>query len=645
MSRIDRIYYASVIDPLQRQTSISWTAPKAPMVRLEKPAEVADPSESLTLSAAPKPQPLLASPPPPQAVAHEPVFAKAAVPVPSILSMVEEVHAPDKNGVMAEMMSSEANYLCSFPYKEGGEQVRSELTARYTSQVSGAQHFNQEALDFAKTRGVDPTKLPDALKGKGFDGESAALIKQELAGQVKAYFASAQGSSNPLKQKLSQQQCDRFIDLIGECQAEGSLGKVSAGDVYRLASSNLSLLALQDRAAAEITFGEHGVRHLVGHNIMVCEKLSDQMQAQGVQVSAKDRLILHQAMLVHDMGYAVDNCRGDMAKNGIKTQDSGHPLLAGRYLRERLQNDGDPLNSVFSPEEMRLMHRCVMYHDMDSQGKSGVKLNMSPQPNPLERQQNLESITRLADNSHALDDKVSDILYRHPAALKTMRQIKTAGEIGDQAKVDQLRQGLRQDLDSRSDLSADDKAALKMAVGQMTAGEYEFSARRLVGGKPDYAIDPEGNVTITLRESPIHKQIAEVSGQEPLKLLAGYMQDLSGVRPQIDRNTRQVEAGNLRFELKPSDQLDDYQKAVAGVMLGDQQFRGWAVRDADLGKTQKALSSLIDGAAGLSDDQLRQQAGVFLDSVEAPRAQILQALQGYRSEVMAERRDALHATS
>ena len=615
---------------------------------MEKATLVAEPSESLILSAVPG-QPLVATPPinepVVQALANDPVFASTAVPVPSILAMVEDVGSTDKNGVMVEMMGCEANYLCSFPYKEGGEQVRSEITTRYTSQAAGAQHFNQEAFDFAKTRGVDPTTLPDGLRGKSFDDETAALIKQELMGQVKAYFGSAQGSTNALKEKLSQQECDRFLDLIGECQAEGTLGKVSAGDIYRLASSNLSLLALQDRAAAEITFGEHGVRHLVGHNIMVCEKLSDQMQAQGVPVSAKDRLILHQAMLVHDMGYAVDNCRGDMAKNGIKTQDSGHPLLAGRYLRERLQNDGDPINAVFSPEDMRLMHRCVMYHDMDSEGKSGVKLNMSSQPNEFERQQNLESITRLADNSHALDDKVSDILYRHPAALKTMRQIKTAGEIGDQDKVEQLRQGLREDLDSRSDLSVDDKAALKMAVGQMTAGEYEFSARRLVGGKPDYAIDPEGNITITLRESPIHKQIAEVSGQEPLKLLAGYMQDLSGVRPQIDRNTRHVEAGNLRFELKPSDQLDDYQKAVAGVMLGDKEFRGWAVRDADLGKTQKALSNLIDGAVQLSDLQLRQQAAVFLDSVEAPRAQLLQSLQGYCGEVVTERREALHATT
>ena len=559
--------------------------------------------------------------------------------------MVEELPLHDKNGVMADMMGREINYLAAYPYKEGGEQLRGELNQRYQDSVAGAQHFHKEALEFAKTRGVDPQKLPEALQGKSFDPESAAVIQQARAGQVKAYFASAQGSTNPLKEKLSQQECDRFIDLIGQCQSEGSLGKVSAGDVYRLAASNLNLLALQDRAAAEITFGEHGVRHLVGHNIMVCEKLCDQMQAQGVGVSAKDRLILHQAMLVHDMGYAVENVRGDFAKNGIKTQDAGHPLLGARYVRERLQNDTDPINSIFSPEEMGLIHRAVEFHDMDAEGKSGVKLNMSAQPTALERQQNLESITRLADNSHALDDKISDVLYRHPAALKTMRLIKTAGEVGDEAKVKSLQEGLKRDLEARTDLSADDKAGLKQAVNQMSAGEYEFSARRLVGGKPDYAVDPEGNITITLRESPIHKQIAQVSGQEPLKLLAGYMQDLSGVRPQIDRNTRRVEAGNLRFDLKPAQDLDDYQKAVAGVMLGDEKFRGWAVADADLGKTQKGLSNVIDAAASLNDTQLKRQAAVFLDTVDAPRAQILATLQSQLSEVKAERREALYATT
>lgn len=613
------------------------------MVRADKPLQL-DPQESFTFQGFHAPAPPAANDPVlPKAAAPEPVLPRAAVP--TVLSMVEDLPAQDKFGVMAHMMGREVDYLSAYPYKGGGEQIRGELTRRYQDSVAGAQHFHQEALQFAKTRGVDPQKLPDGLQGKSFDAESAGLIKKELAGQVKAYFASAQGSTNPLKEKLSQQECDRFIDLIGQCQAEGSLGKVSAGDVYRLASSNLNLLALQDRAAAEITFGEHGVRHLVGHNITVCEKLCDQMQGQGVPVSAKDRLILHQAMLVHDMGYAVDNVRGDFAKNGIKTQDAGHPLLAARYVRERLQNDGDPINSVFSPEEMNLIHRCVEFHDMDAEGKSGVKLNMGQQLSGAERQQNLESITRLADNSHALDDKISDVLYRHPAALKTMRLIKTAGEVGDDAKVKSLQDGLKRDLEARSDLSADDKAGLKQAVNQMSAGEYEFSARRLVGGKPDFAVDGDGNVTITLRESPIHKQIAQVSGQEPLKLLAGYMQDLSGVRPEVDRNTRRVEAGNLRFDLKPAENLDDYQKAVAGVMLDDPKFRTWAVHDADMGKMQKGVSNVLEAAASLTDTQLRRHAAVFLDSVDAPREQILAALQGQLSDVKAQRRQALDAAA
>ena len=633
-----------MIDPLQRINSTPWTAPKAPGVRVEKPLPAPDPQESFSFKGLSAPLP---SAPEPivQTPVSQPVLHKAAVPVPTVLSMLDDRPEHDKTSVMADMMGREINYLSAYPYREGGEQIRGELTQRYQDSVAGARHFHQEGLEFARTRGIDPQKLPEGLQGKSFDAHSAAVIKQELAGQVKAYFASAQGSTNPLKEKLSQQQCDRFIDLIEQCQAEGSLGKVSAGDVYRLASSNLNLLALQDRAASEITFGEHGVRHLVGHNIMVCEKLCDQMQAQGAGVSAKDRLILHQAMLVHDMGYAVENVRGDFAQNGIKTQDAGHPLLGARYVRERLQNDTDPINSIFSPEEMGLIHRAVQYHDMDSEGKSGVKLHMSSQPTALERQQNLESITRLADNSHALDDKVSDVLYRHPAALKTMRLIKTAGEVGDEAKVKSLQQDLKRDLDARADLSPDDKAGLKQAVNHMSAGEYEFSARRLVGGKPDYAVDPEGKITITLRESPIHKQIAQVSGQEPLKLLAGYMQDLSGVRPQVDRNTRQVEAGNLRFELKPAQNLDDYQKAVSGVMLEDDKFRGWAVRDADLGKTQKGLSNVLEAADSLTDAQLRRQAAVFLENVDAPREQILSVLQARIAEVKAQRREALYATA
>ncbi|MFN8611388.1 MAG: hypothetical protein U0931_27835 [Vulcanimicrobiota bacterium] len=640
------------MESLKRISGPNWSPSKPIVARMDTPPVQSEPQESFQFNGSPPAPENSAAVAPPQATAVQASQTVAQsssnivqAAVPSVLSMVDDLPADNRTTVMADMLGREALHLAAYPYREGGEQLRSELNQRYHDAVAGAACFDQQALEFAKTRGLDPQKLPDSLRGRGFDAESAALIKKELAGQVRAYFASAGGSTNPLKARLSQGECERFVDLVGECQAEGSLGNVSAADVYRLASSNLNLLAVQDRSAAEITFGEHGVRHLVGHNIMVCEKLCDQMAGQGVAVSAKDRLILHQAMLLHDMGYAVENVRGDFAKNGIKTQDAGHPLLGARYVRERMQNDVDPINAIFSPEEMNLIHRCVEYHDMDAAGEAGIRLHMNQRPSALERQQNLESITRLADNSHALDDKVSDVLYRHPAALKTMRQIKAAGELGDEAKVKSLQDSLKGDLDARSDLSADDKVALKQAVNQMSAGEYEFSARRLVGGKPDYAIDGQGNVTITLRESPIHKQIARVSGQEPLKLLAGYMQDLSGVRPEINRSTRRVEAGNLTFELKPSDRLDEYQRAVAGVMLEDPTFRDWAIRDADLGKSQNAAKNLLAAAPEMTDAQLRRQAGVQLEQVDGSRTEILKALQERLEEIQSERRQALYATT
>ena len=493
----------------------------------------------------------------------------------------------------------------------------SEVQERYQSPVCSAAHLDQQARDFAAARGID-------------------LNEPDLQKLVDQFFANPMASQNPLKHKLASQQMQRFVALAKEAKPEAS-----DEQIHKLASHNLALLAMQDRAAAEITFGEHGVRHLVGHNIRVVEELADQMETHGTPVSAQERLAMHQAMLLHDLGYAAENVAGAMREEGIRGQDAGHPLLGARYLRERQDDPKDILHTFFSPHDFEVMHRCILFHDMDQDGKPGYELNLGKDLSPSQRAANFETLTRVADNSHAFDDKLSDLLYRHPKALKTMRAVKTACEIGRPEMAERLKKDLRDDIDTRQDMSADDRLALKTATGYMDAAEYDFSARRLVGSQPYYQLDKQGHLHIEIRQSPLHKTLSQVSGLPERRILPGYVADLSGERPDLNASTMHFSAGPVSFEFSQSDRLDDYQKLLSNQVLSDKSFRTWALVDASQGLQQRAIEGLLKTADKLTDRELQTQASPYVSSQN--RQQILAELGQLRQTLCDQRAQRLES--
>jgi hypothetical protein len=206
--------------------------------------------------------------------------------------------------------------------------------------------------------------------------------------------------------------------------------------------------------------------------------------------------------------------------------------------------------------------------------------------------------------------------------------IKTAGESGDAKAEQALRDQLCSQLDARQDLSADDKQAMKSAVGFMNPGEFNFSMRRILASKPTFDLDASGKVTVRVQESPIHQGLAELGGQPQHKILGGYIEALTGEEPKISRQTRVVDSPQVRVELGLGEarakSLDPFQQSLATEVLGDDSFRNWALQDVAHMKTQQALQSLLDVSGQLSDSDLRVQAGLYLESTEGDVRSALQ---------------------
>ncbi len=513
-----------------------------------------------------------------------------AAPVASGLTLSEMLASMAKPSAAAAMSERESGYLQVFPFKndEAALKTRAALNARYNDPTTSAESATRTVNAFAAERGISVNQAPEGLTGS-LNGTSLDSVKSAAQGVVDKLFLSREASFNPEKHATVSEQTNRFLDLALQAAPKD----FSAADAYKLVAGNLALVAYQDKAAAENMLGDHGVRHLLGHNIKACEQLADGLEKQGVSVPAVDRLVMHQAMIVHDLGYAMDSVRDPINQEGLKGQDAGHNVLAARYLRERAQNPDDPLAKLFGSDDLERMHRCVLFHDKDANGGPGVHFAMTATPSAEERASNLEAMTRVADNSHAFEDKLPELLYRKPQSLKAMRLMKTAGELGDGALVDTLKGELADLVKADSSLARDDQEALLQSVSSVNAKSYQFSVGRIAGGKPSFDIDEHGKVQLSVSESGTHQETSALFGMDKFKQMEKFIKDCSGQKVSLSGQCERIEGDDVCVIVNgPSvPESDAFNTDLHKDLLGDRAFVKFALLDSQLSRWQSTLEA------------------------------------------------------
>ncbi len=366
---------------------------------------------------------------------------------------------------------------------------------------------------------------------------------------------------------------------------------------------NIGKLAYQDRAATENWLGDHGVRHLVDHNINVSMQLADKLAAEGQIVSAADRLMLHQTMIDHDMGYAMDVVRYPINQGGFGA-DGGHNVLAAKFVREQIEGGESAFAKVFTEEQAGIIHEAILHHD-----SRDVNLAIGDTSEEA-RRGNIESIVHVADNTHAFEDKLPEVLYSHPDTLRVMRLLKTAGELGDDGVIDALRSDLISGIDNRSDLSDDDKTALKTAAGIISKHSYKKSVPRICGNRPKFDVanvDGKGVVTISVEESAIHRETTAMFAQVQAEQTVKFIGDTTGIK-NVDLRISDTVAspeGNVIVKVlsnNESPEATDYQRRL-DELIKDQEFSAFITADASLAARLNYAKALFDNAAEGSADK------------------------------------------
>lgn len=500
------------------------------------------------------------------------------------LRMLEAEHTIEKQLLLIKLKGNEEEYLVN-------HKVVLELEERYNSSETEPVAVLATIREFSDKVGVEQG-VSKELSGKMFSSEVQQALIQNANERISKYFLNKEtGRYNPKKNETLVTQTARYVELVLQAQAEGDIDpNLSAEDLGKMVNENIDKLSYQDRAAAENLFGDHGIRHLVDHNINVTEKIFDKLQERGQTVKAIDRLMSHQIMIDHDLGYAMSVVRDRVNAEGIKGQDAGHNLLAAKFTANRISNSSDHFNKIFSMSQIEQIHSGELNHDSSS--LDFVVGDESPEA----RRKNLESAIHLADNTHAFEDKLPELLYSVPETLTYMRLMKVAGEAGNAEKVEEIKQKLARYINEKDDFSSDDKEVLSMAIKGISAESYRFTVGRICGNKPTFDIGENGKIEITVQESRIHREVMAVFDQASLNQLKKFIKDLGGPS-DIDNDAVAIDTEKILFKLATgsegkSTEHNDYQERVS-ALISDQKFQQYIAIENTLSEEQDYFQKLL----------------------------------------------------
>jgi hypothetical protein len=555
--------------------------------------------------------------------------------------------------------------------EEMAREKTEKLQQRTNAEYSSASHVDTTLDEFAegrlaRTEGLSTEKqsaIQDAnaarqkalseLQGKPLNAESLNMMSETLTKEASAII------DNPVSIDLAQKEMQRCVELLGKAQTDGDIPKGMPADAaFKFLEQQLKAMGYQDMVAHENTLGDHGMRH-ISYDTGVFEKQMDALERDRQQpVKAIDRLMGRVALQIHDLGYANDDVRRGInaGEFGI---DNGHAIMGSRYVREKAADVTDPMAKVFSQSQLGLIHEGILTHDYSDSQFSNLspeqQSDQTPEGKTLQwetRKGNIIAAMRIADNTHAFEDKLPEVLYAVPESLKYLRYMKTIGETfkhlekGDETSpdaqlrkglLDNARKGLKASIESNESFTPEERKALLMAADNIHPGSYKFSVGRICGNQPQIKFDEEGRVEITVQESAIHQEAVELFGMDAHDQLVKFCKDVTGVaKDEVKKQmadgkvsgksvviktdvtkkvkekgqdgqvtTTEVQIGQGKSQAEET----DYQKQIRTLLNGDERFKTYIQSEnRSLDQQKRLQGALADETADGQNKRLNEAA-------------------------------------
>jgi hypothetical protein len=218
------------------------------------------------------------------------------------------------------------------------------------------------------------------------------------------YFLENERTKHEAKHAAVLASAREFVSLMRAAQQEGKIPhELLARDAFKLIAQNITAISLQDRGSDVTTIVELDAQHLMEQELQGCMQLADALIEQGGDLSAMDKILLHQSAVYHRVGLMIPPVLEAIARKGMNGTELGIPMLAAHYVRSQYDDPSSVWQAIFAAEEFDLMHRAVLYQDKTPQSASDMALQVAPTSTSGTREHNIEAIVRIA---HRTDEEL-----------------------------------------------------------------------------------------------------------------------------------------------------------------------------------------------------------------------------------------------
>lgn len=235
------------------------------------------------------------------------------------------------------------------------------------------------------------------------------LISQELSYLTESNFINAEEA------ELINQEAIKYAGIYREAYPDASLDKI-----FIITRDNARKLAYQTERDKDVFSGsDHGTKHILEGNMRMADKLLDQL---GDRVSAKDKIIIHQIIIDHDLGYTVGIAQ---AKKSFEASKD-HPIFSARFVAD----NRDYYIEMFGEKAFDMIFEGILQHS--------YPISDYNTPTDTERGFNpniIRSITSTVDAIGVTAETKCPAFFRQPSVIKVLQKIKLYAETHN-GKVD-----------------------------------------------------------------------------------------------------------------------------------------------------------------------------------------------------------------
>lgn len=231
-------------------------------------------------------------------------------------------------------------------------------------------------------------------------------VDQELQSFVEKGMISSEEA------EVIKAEAGKFSALYHEGYADADPSKV-----YEVTRDMSRMIAYQTRMDKNVLVGsDHGERHILRGNMKFADQVITGLEKQGVSVSAKDKVLVHAIIIMHDVGYTTGAAQ---APEGFQASKD-HPV-AGAYFVDA--NKGY-MTEMFGADAVPVIQESILDHSYVGGAFEATRPEGSDINPALVR-----GITSVVDSLGVTAETKVPAFFNNPDTVRELFKLRLAGEL------------------------------------------------------------------------------------------------------------------------------------------------------------------------------------------------------------------------